>query len=112
MQTLRGMGFKTFVEIGPAPVLSGMGRRIVTDPVCQWLPTLRRGRSDWEQLLETVAELYTTGVQIDWAAFDRDYQRRKLALPTYPFERSRYWPEITGRRGGKLQRRRCRKDLS
>jgi microcystin synthetase protein McyG len=74
-----------------------MGRRIVTDPDCRWLPMLRRGRGDWEQILETVGELYTTGVSIDWAAFDRDYPRRKISLPTYPFERTRYWPNIERR---------------
>jgi acyl transferase domain-containing protein/NAD(P)-dependent dehydrogenase (short-subunit alcohol dehydrogenase family)/ubiquinone/menaquinone biosynthesis C-methylase UbiE/acyl carrier protein len=97
MKVLRGLGYKTFVEIGPAPILSGMGRRIVTDPDCRWLPMLRRGRGDWEQILETVGELYTTGVSIDWAAFDRDYPRRKISLPTYPFERTRYWPNIERR---------------
>jgi len=97
MQTLRGLGYKTFIEIGPAPVLSGMARRIVTDPDCRWLPTLRRGRGDWEQLLETLGELYTAGAGIDWAAFDRDWPRRKLSLPAYPFERSRYWPETNSR---------------
>jgi SAM-dependent methyltransferase/acyl carrier protein len=74
-----------------------MARRIVNEPDCRWLPTLRAGRADWEQLLETLGELYTTGVQVDWAAFDRGYSRRKISLPTYPFERSRYWPEIAPR---------------
>ncbi len=98
-RTLHGLGYKTFVEIGPNPVLSGMARRIVTDSDCRWLATLRRGRGDWEQLLETTGELYTSGIGIDWAGFERDCQRRKLSLPTYPFERSRFWPDLqTGQR--------------
>jgi acyl transferase domain-containing protein/acyl carrier protein len=99
MRTLRAMGHKTFIEIGPAAVLCGLARRFITDSDCRWLPTLRRGRSDWEQLLETVAELYVSGTRIDWTVFDRDYPRRKVALPTYPFQRSRYWPEIHHRQG-------------
>ncbi|MCB0209450.1 MAG: SDR family NAD(P)-dependent oxidoreductase, partial [Anaerolineae bacterium] len=34
---------------------------------------------------------YVRGVEIDWAGFDRDYNRRKVVLPTYPFQRRRYW---------------------
>src|SRR5206468_156497 len=58
-----------------------------------WLPTLRKGRGDWEQLLETLGTLYTRGVAVDWAGFDRDYPRAKLSVPTYPFQRSRCWPD-------------------
>jgi NADP-dependent 3-hydroxy acid dehydrogenase YdfG/acyl carrier protein len=42
-------------------------------------------------MLESLAELYVRGVEVDWNGFDRDYARRKVALPTYPFERTRYW---------------------
>ncbi len=35
----------------------------------------------------------SNGVEVDWAGFDRDYQRRKVWLPTYPFQRQRYWLE-------------------
>ena len=101
IQALRALGCKIFVEVGPTPVLSGMARRITTDPDCRWLPTLRSGRSDWEQMLETLAELYTAGVPIDWKSFDRDYPRQKLALPSYPFERIRYWPDIPSRKNSR-----------
>jgi len=49
------------------------------------------GNADWETLLSTIASLYVSGVQVDWRAFDRDYARQLVALPTYPFERKRYW---------------------
>ena len=44
-------------------------------------------------MLLTLGTLYVHGVGIDWAAFDRDYPRRKVALPTYPFQRQSYWVE-------------------
>jgi acyl transferase domain-containing protein len=50
------------------------------------------GRNEWEQLLDRVAELYTQGVELDWTAFDRGFSRRRVELPTYPFQRERYWP--------------------
>src|SRR5262249_40311468 len=48
---------------------------------------------DWQQLLGSLQALYVKGVEVDWSGFDRDYRRRKVVLPTYPFQRQRYWLE-------------------
>ena len=45
----------------------------------------------WETLLTQLATLYVKGAAIDWRAFDGDYERRRVSLPTYPFERARCW---------------------
>ncbi len=82
-----------WLEIGPAPVLLGMARRCLSHWRGVSGPSLRKGHNDWEVLLGTVAELYVAGAQIDWQAFDRVWPRRRLRLPTYPFDRSRYWFE-------------------
>jgi myxalamid-type polyketide synthase MxaB len=42
-------------------------------------------------MLESAAELYVAGAPIDWSGFDRDYTRRRVELPHYPFQRKRYW---------------------
>jgi hypothetical protein len=42
-------------------------------------------------LLDALARLYVAGCGVDWAGFDRHYPRRRCALPTYPFQRQRYW---------------------
>lgn len=47
--------------------------------------------SVWPQLLSQLGALYVSGVTVDWGAFDLGYTRHRLPLPTYPFERSRYW---------------------
>ena len=91
MRSLADQGYELFVEIGPHPVLLGMGRQCVSVETGKWLPSLRKGRDDWQQMLESLAELYVYGVQVDWTGFDGDYMRRKLSLPTYPFQRERYW---------------------
>ncbi|MBD1836178.1 acyltransferase domain-containing protein [Cyanobacteria bacterium FACHB-472] len=93
MQTLQALGYELFVEIGPDPVLLGMGRQCLPEGVGVWLPSLRQGQDDWQQLLQSLAALSVQGVAVDWSGFDRDYQRQLVPLPTYPFERQRFWFE-------------------
>jgi len=101
VQALVDAGVTAFVEIGPQPHLIGMARRFVTDVHSSdgrtdplWLPSLRRKQADWRVLLDSLAALATAGARVDWRGFDRDYVRRKLALPTYPFQRERYWLDV------------------
>src|SRR5206468_11510609 len=75
MLALRQAGIDVLIEIGPAPVLLGMGRRCVSDQASLWLPSLRRGHGDWEQLLESLASLYARGIDIDWNGFHADAPR-------------------------------------
>ncbi len=92
METLRQLGCQIFVEIGPKPVLLGMGRHCVPEAIDNvWLPSLRQGVSDWQQLFQSLGTLYLHDIQVDWASVDRDYPRRRVSLPTYPFQRQRYW---------------------
>ncbi|MBD1836177.1 type I polyketide synthase [Cyanobacteria bacterium FACHB-472] len=93
MQTLHAQGYELFVEIGPSPILIGMGRQCLPEGAGVWLSSLRRGQEDWQQILDSLGALYVRGVPVDWSGFDRDYQRIKLSLPTYPFQRKRYWVE-------------------
>ena len=55
------------------------------------LPVSRAGQDEWTAVLDSLASLYILGVPIDWAGFDGGYSRNKIALPTYPFQRQRYW---------------------
>jgi acyl transferase domain-containing protein len=83
-------GCTAFLEIGPSSTLIEMGRQC-TDADLQWLTSLRPDRRDWEQTLQSAAEMYVHGLSFDWEGFDRGYQRNKQILPTYPFQRERYW---------------------
>src|SRR5262249_31551044 len=91
METLQQLHCTVFVELGPQPTLLGMGRSCRPAREGAWLPSLRKGRSDWQQMLESLGSLYVRGVPVAWAGFDRDYLRRRCQLPTYPFQRQRYW---------------------
>jgi polyketide synthase 12/myxalamid-type polyketide synthase MxaB len=97
IQTLQAEGCEAYIEIGPHPVLLGMARAQL-DEAALALPSLRRNRDDWEQLLESLAALYTAGASVDWKAFDAPYQRRRVSLPTYPFQRQRYWLDAAPQR--------------
>jgi acyl transferase domain-containing protein len=94
-QGLVEQGYRVFIEVGPHPVLLGMAAGCVAQEKGVWLPSLRRGRADWHQMLESLSGLYLEGVEVDWQGFDRDYPRRKTSLPTYPFQHKSYWiPKI------------------
>lgn len=81
------------IEVGPTPSLIGMARRFINNPDLTWLPSLRKGQGDWRTILTSVAELHVLGGAIDWRGFDQSWRRRRLTLPTYPFQRSRHWFE-------------------
>ncbi|BAZ20881.1 beta-ketoacyl synthase [Kalymmatonema gypsitolerans NIES-4073] len=94
LNTLHASGYEVFVEIGPKPTLLGMARNCLSEEVGVWLPSLRSGHEDWRVLLQSLGELYVRGADVDWSRFDRDYGRRRVILPTYPFQRQRYWVDI------------------
>ncbi|KRB18224.1 type I polyketide synthase [Rhizobacter sp. Root16D2] len=91
MQALADGGCELFVEIGPHPTLLGLGRACLPERGT-WLPSLRRGKDDLAQMLDSLGQLFAQGVEIDWAAFDAGRGARRVALPSYPFQRERYWP--------------------
>ena len=70
-----------------------MVRQCLSEDGVVCLPSLRPNQSDWQQMLHSLGELYVRGVKVDWLGFDQDYPRNKVVLPTYPFQRQRYWIE-------------------
>jgi thioester reductase-like protein len=90
MQALYDAGSRVFLEIGPKPTLSGMGKRILTDSGVHWLASLD-SRDDWETMLNSLSALYTLGVPVNWKAFEAPYTRRKQRLPNTPYQRQHYW---------------------
>ncbi|NEO73006.1 SDR family NAD(P)-dependent oxidoreductase, partial [Moorena sp. SIO3H5] len=91
IETLVEEGVEVFLEIGAQPILLGMGRSCVSTEEGVWLPSLRQGVDEWESMLCSLGKLYVEGGEVDWSGMERDYQRQKVVLPTYPFQRQRYW---------------------
>ncbi len=90
VQRARELGCEVWVEIGPNPVLLGAVSRGLDEPRVT-APSLHHGRDDDAVLARAVATLYEQGAKLDWHAFDASFARRRVPLPTYPFERERYW---------------------
>ena len=83
-----------FLEIGAKPILASLGKTISTteidsDPIL--LPSLSDKQDDWQVILNSVAQLYHQGIKIDWRVFNQSHYNRGVKLPTYPFQRQRYW---------------------
>lgn len=93
IKTMYEQGCKLFLEIGPNPTLAEMGQRCLPVEAGVWLASLRPKHDDWQQMLKSLGQLYTRGVSVDWAGVERDYTRgrQRVPLPTYPFEKARYW---------------------
>src|ERR1700685_4027366 len=70
-----------------------------------WAVSGRKSRGEWGQILESLGRLYERGAEVDWEGFDAGYARRRVALPTYPFQRQRYWIENSVRRPSRLTAR-------
>ena len=92
MQTLHEMAANILIEIGPKPTLLGMARSLAPSDSMSYplAPSLRQGRSDWQQMLESLGHLYVRGVAADFSGLYGEADRR-LHLPTYPWQRERYW---------------------
>jgi acyl transferase domain-containing protein/acyl carrier protein len=83
------------LEIGPGHTLSTLARQHSDRPADQVvLSSMRHPRNsepDTQVILNLLGRLWLAGVRIDWKGFYADEQRRRVLLPTYPFERQRYW---------------------
>ncbi|MFD7667191.1 type I polyketide synthase, partial [Streptomyces sp. NPDC059788] len=98
---LARQGVTVFVEVGPDGTLSAMGPAALADYVAEsggspvFVPVLRRDVAAGESVLTALAQVYVRGVVVDWAAVLGQGQR--VELPTYAFQRQRYWPQPAAR---------------
>lgn len=96
IESLYEQGCNVFIEIGPKPILLGMGQQALPQANHLWLPSLRQGQGDSQQMLHTLGELYIYGASVHWANVYANQRCRKISLPTYPFQRQRYWVKEKG----------------
>ena len=92
---LKEQGCELFIEVSLHPFLRERIKKQQQEDlsinVDNWFPSLQVSRTDWLILLQSLATLYEKGVKVNWNGFYQDYSCNRLQLPTYPFERQRYW---------------------
>nr|WP_260867706.1 acyltransferase domain-containing protein [Streptomyces sp. SAJ15] len=88
---LAAQGVTVCLELGPDGVLSGMGQD--SAPETLFAPVLRKDRDETTSLMEALAGIYVQGHSVDWAAHLAPSRPRRVELPTYAFQRDRYWLE-------------------
>ncbi len=84
-----------FLEVGPGTTLGSLtkfqARKADNRAILSSLRHARETEPDLALMLTTLGQLWTRGVSVDWTGFRGDEKRRRLTLPTYPFQRERYW---------------------
>ncbi|WTP55766.1 SDR family NAD(P)-dependent oxidoreductase [Streptomyces phaeochromogenes] len=92
MQALRDAGVGTFLEIGPDATLTALATLSAdADQAGDAVPALRRDRPEAAHLLRALGDLHTRGVPVTWPALFEGRPAHLIDLPTYPFQRRRYW---------------------
>lgn len=89
---------RIFLEIGPGQTLTALtkqqlNRGAAQQVILSTLPAPHDNKPDEEILLATLGRLWLAGAELDWIGFYTNEQRRRVPLPSYPFERQRYWIE-------------------
>ncbi|MEV5977414.1 type I polyketide synthase [Streptomyces sp. NPDC052114] len=92
--SLTAQGVSVFVELGPDGVLSAMGAE--TAPDSAFVPVLRNGRPEAETFVTGLARAWVQGAGVDWSAFFDGTGAARVELPTYAFQRQRYWLDTSG----------------
>ncbi|GAA4216179.1 SDR family NAD(P)-dependent oxidoreductase [Microbispora amethystogenes] len=91
--TLAAQGVTRFVELGPDAVLTAMAQQTLDEAAdsAVFTATMRAGRPEQGTVVAALGQLHTAGVPIDWQAFYADRGATRVDLPTYAFQRQRYW---------------------
>ena len=95
MLALAELGCRSFLEIGPHPVLLPVAQACLgaRGRSMNWIATLSRQKPDADAITEMLVALYLAGHNLNWAALHADSSWRRIPLPTYAFQRKRYWLE-------------------
>ncbi|MBF0469648.1 MAG: hypothetical protein HQK61_12310, partial [Desulfamplus sp.] len=75
--------YKVLLAVGTSGTLSGFP---------DWKPLLpEKTQNPWQWTIDLLADLYVKGLAVDWKGFDAGYSRKRVRLPSYPFQRRRFW---------------------
>ncbi len=104
--TLRAEGASTFLELGPDAVLSAMAQECLASQADEsadglaFASALRKGRAAQGTLQQALAVAHVRGSELDWEALFAGADAKRVPLPTYPFQRQRYWLDSASQGSG------------
>ncbi|QMU70751.1 type I polyketide synthase [Streptacidiphilus sp. P02-A3a] len=93
MRWLEREGVTDYLELGPDGTLCGMGQDCLGEGAAVLVPLLRKDRPERESTATALARLHVRGTAVDWAAVHAGHGAHPTPLPTYAFQRARYWLE-------------------
>ena len=96
LRTILSEGARIAIEAGPGQTLSTFARQLPEIAGHSVIPSMRHPReveADDAFLLASLGKAWMAGAEVDWDGFSGAEQRRRVPLPTYPFQRVRYWVE-------------------
>ena len=112
---LKEEGYDLFLECGPRSTMCSLARKQFTpDHPCTAIPTLAEkaeNNTEWETVLFALGSLWQNGVAISWDGFYTHEDRQRIPLPTYPFERHRFWVDPAPTAGAAQGRSAIRRDI-
>jgi acyl transferase domain-containing protein/acyl carrier protein len=91
VKTLATAGLDAVLEVGPGRALAALTRLTAPDMAAVSTLPEHSPDDDQRQVCTALARLWTAGIDIDWRSLHAGERRRRVVLPTYPFERRRYW---------------------
>uniref|UniRef100_UPI003D744872 type I polyketide synthase n=1 Tax=Streptomyces chumphonensis TaxID=1214925 RepID=UPI003D744872 len=101
VEWLWGSGVRKFWELGPDASLTALASECVEgDGGGVFVASMRRGKGEVETFTSAVSRLWASGVAVDWPAVFAGHRPRRVELPTYAFQRERYWLEGRRHPGG------------
>ncbi|MFE2408019.1 SDR family NAD(P)-dependent oxidoreductase, partial [Kitasatospora sp. NPDC059408] len=103
IRTLHEAGVTRYLELGPDAVLTALTASALPDGEAETIPALRRNRAEERTLVDALARLHVHGATVDWAALFAATGARPVDLPTYAFQRRRFWPAPLAARGGDVR---------
>ena len=97
VRTIAALGCTVLMEMGPQPVLTGAAVQVWPEHLAapRAIVSLRKGVGDRRQIADALATAYVSGHRPNFAALQHR-PLHKVELPTYPFQRRRFWPQTSG----------------
>ncbi|MEM8946298.1 MAG: SDR family NAD(P)-dependent oxidoreductase [Planctomycetota bacterium] len=91
IEEIQSLGCEVIVELGPQAILTRMAAANWKQPTNQLISCLQKGGDDRRSLLEAIGQLYVHGSKPEFDKIYAEQSRRRVVLPTYPFQRRRFW---------------------